>query len=505
MRDPVSVTTRAAWPGSVSRDRVGRSRAALAATRTRLRTWFDERVPTDRAPDDRYLRFSSHLATLDTVLERMLDAVDRELDEIAAACGSAGERYERCRAAEHRISLIRRTHEWYAVKYDQRADARIAPALLSADEVIRSCWSEAFTAAGLPAPTGPLAYLEPRFDAAATPRVSVPPDLRAPDDQVVGEFVRELPIPVVALPEAAAWEPWWLVLAAHETGHHVQRDVDPGLRVATAAALLEATESSSDVDDEATVASDWQGWAIEAFADAFAAFSVGSAGAWAVEELQHAAPRLLVRRPRPGDRYPPPAVRSALLGELARRVGAADPGPGVAEIRCWLDELPDADLDGGARAAVNRHLDVVPDVAAALATLSVRGVVLTDVCGWTAERFAAGGDVARWVDRLSGGAALPVAVMSARAAARLAVAAAVTAIRRLDDAGAGPGGDVREALGHRLLDVLPRCGPPGVLAGAADIGPADLDDVAARLTDRLLAVQPLDGAPLDALVEAAQP
>jgi hypothetical protein len=490
------------WPGTLTGDRVLRSRAALAATRAQLRDWFDERVPSDRVPDDRYLRFAAHLATLDAVLHHMLDAVDAELQQIAAESLGTGERYERCRAADNRISLIRRTHEWYASKYDQRADARTESVLRSADEVIRSCWSEAFTAVGVQAPTGPLAYLEPRFDAGATPRVSVPPDLRAPDDQVVGEFVRELPIPVVALPDAAGWEPWWLVLAAHETGHHVQRDVDPALRAATADALLQATQPAADAGDEGTaVAADWQRWAMESFADAFAAFSVGSTGAWAVEELHHAAPYRLVTTPRPGDRYPPPAVRSALLGELARRAGAADPGPGAAEIRLWLDELPDAEVNPAARVAVARHLEVTPDVAAALAAIRVRDVSLPEVCGWTAQRFSAGGDVHTWADRLTRAAPIPVSVLSSRAAARLAVAGAVTAMRRLDGprAATGTSGEplepdtpAREALRDRVLDVLPRCGPPGVLAGGPAGDTASLDDVVERLTGRLLSVQPLD-------------
>jgi hypothetical protein len=41
--------------------------------------------------------------------------------------------------------------------------------VLAADEVVRSCWTEPFDNAGVPRPTGPLVFLDPRFDAVATP------------------------------------------------------------------------------------------------------------------------------------------------------------------------------------------------------------------------------------------------------------------------------------------------------------------------------------------------
>src|SRR3954447_7285112 len=182
--------------------------------------------------------------------------------------------------------------------------------LRAADEVVRSCWTEAFGAVERDAPTGPLVYLDDRFDAVATPRVSVPTDLRGPQDAVIGEFVRELPIPLVALPARCRTEPWWIVLSAHETGHHVQHDLAPGLIAQTQEAIAAATGGND--------AAYWSVWAQEVFADAFAVLTVGPAATWAVEELQHGEPARLVTTPSPGSRYPPPAVRTALLGELAR-------------------------------------------------------------------------------------------------------------------------------------------------------------------------------------------
>src|SRR5262249_318427 len=214
--------------------RIARTADSVAILRVDVTSWLAK-----RRGDGRFSHFARHLDVLDAVLSRMLDAVDRELHALAATPAVEAV-YERCRDLDGSLVVVARLFGWYAEKYDQRLDDRWAVVLRAADEVVRSCWVEPFTALRLPAPAGPLPYLEARFDAVATPRVSVPPDLRAPADAVVAEYVRELPIPTITLPEVVRREPWWLVLAAHETGHHVQRDLTPALvsdtRTAVAAA-----------------------------------------------------------------------------------------------------------------------------------------------------------------------------------------------------------------------------------------------------------------------------
>lgn len=465
----------AVWPHVHAGERIARSRRSVAALRRDVDDW----LALHRA-DGRFARFATHHDVLANVLATMLDAVAADLDAAPAAGPDAGPDagavYERCEASDARVALVRRTFEWYAHKYDQRLDPRLEPVLLAADEIVRSCWSEPFTVTGRPRPTGPLVYLDPRFDATATPRISVPSDLRAPGDAVIGEFVRELPIPVVALPALSAAEPWWLVLAAHETGHHVQRDLSPDLEARTRTALLAV---GTEVPAAADVGVHWAGWALEAFADAFATFTVGTAAGWAVEELQHARPARLVTVPRPGTRYPPPAVRTALVGELARRAGAADPGPGAADVRAWLGALPGDAVPAAARSATEVLLGQVPRVAGALVALTVDGASLPHLCGWSPDRFRAGGDVDRWRQLLASPAPA-VAGRSARAAARLAVAGGVAAYRAASD-----GSRAEPAvLAANLLEILPTCGPAGTLAGA----PApDVRPVADRLTARLRA------------------
>jgi hypothetical protein len=410
---------------------------------------------------------------IDAVLTSLRDRVEQAPPE--PVYEDAGVIYRLCTDVDRATTVAGRLFDWYAHKYDQRLDETQAGVLLAADEVVRSCWNEPFDVARVPRPTGPLVFLDPRFDAMATPRASVPSDLRASGDVLVGEFVAQLAIPVVALPAVATAEPWWLALAAHETGHHVQLDLSPRLVADTRTALLAA---AGEPPGDPELLPFWSGWTWEVFADAFAALTVGPAAAWAVEELQHAPPPDLVRLPRPGDRYPPPAVRTALLGELARCAQAADPGPGADDVRAWLDGLPEGAVPSAAAETARKLLAVTPRVAAALVELRVADVPLRRLCSWR-PGFAA--TVAAWARQLLQPA--PVITGRAdRAAARVGVAAGVLAFRQVTEVE-----PMRPAALHTLARNLPAvlrtCGPPGTLAGVAA---ADVGALAERFADRLL-------------------
>jgi hypothetical protein len=456
--------------------RVARTAATIDHLDARISAWL-----TGRSDDDRFSRFTHHFDVLETVLFRMLTAVCSALREAASGRDAAAV-YERCRTLEQSVLHVQRTFERYADKYDQRLDPGRAAALLAADEVVLSCWSEPFAALRRQPPTGPLSYLDARFDAFATPRVSPPPDLRAPGDAIVAEHVRALPIPTIALPELAERDPWWLVLAAHETGHHVQKDLQPALEADTRAALTAVTGE---------LAEHWSGWALEAFADAYSVLMVGSTAAWAIDELQFAAPIKLVTAPRPGDRYPPPLVRLALLGELARHSGAvaAVTPPSASEARAWLAALPDGAVPPRARDVVDQHLAVTPQVAAALVELPVAGSPLRAISGLQPGWFAGSGRVSTWSRQLSSAAPV-LAPVQVRPAARLAVAAAVA---RYQELSADPRPDMNadlDRLRTNVLRILPTCGEPGVFAPA----PApDVTALADELASRLVGAAPDGG------------
>jgi hypothetical protein len=440
--------------------------ALAASVRREIAEWLH-----NRRGDPCFARFGHHFDVLDVALGRMLDAVTGELTE-AGRARSSGETYERCRELDRSLLTARRMFDWYAGKYDQRLNDRLAPALRAADEIVRSCWQQPFAVLKRDAPTGPLPYFDVRFDAHATPRVSVPPDLRGPADSPIADLVRRLPIPAIALPVWASSEAWWLVLAAHETGHHVQKDLASSLENATRSALAEAVRTVLRDED---AAAQWAGWGLELFADAYSILMVGEAASWAIDELEHAPATKLVAMPQPGDRYPPPAIRRALLGELARQAGAGDRRPGAKETLAWIQSLDEP--AAAVRKVVESHLAAVPAVATALLDISVDGQSLRRLSGARLEWFAAKGRMDMWARRLS--APAPVLPrLDERAAARLVIGAGVTATAHTT-------GDDRLRLHNNLVEILPVCGPPGRM-GVAPPAP-EVDDLADDLARRLLA------------------
>jgi hypothetical protein len=464
---------RSRWPDVRPLERLALTQRTAIAVRSTTTSWLDV-----RAADPGSARFAGHLAVLRLVVGRMIDAIEGDLGQ-ADSAAPADAVYDRCRAADARLAIVDRLVAWYADKYDQRNNPGSGPVLRAADELVRSCWTEAFAALGKPAPTGPLVYLDPRFDAVATPRVSTPTDLRAPGDAVIAEFVRELPVPSVALPAVCRIEPWWIVLAAHETGHHLQYDLAEDLVARTRTALAAATGPPAGDD---TTAACWAGWGQEVFADAVAVLTVGPGAAWAVDELQYGPVSRLVSMPRPAARYPPPAVRSALLGELARELGMAYAGAGADDVAAWLAGPAAGEAAEPARAAVAAHLALARPAARAVLGLTVDGVSLPELCGATPEAFGPGGAVARWGHDLA--VANPAIVgRDRRDAARHGIAGGVAAYRTLRDT---PDAAVAlDRLRATLPAVLATCGPPGTLAAPPSGAAAAVAD---RLVPRLLAV-----------------
>jgi hypothetical protein len=461
--------------------RIARTRDAICGLGDQMSRWF-----AAHGEDLRFSRFANHLVVLRAVLDRMVDSLMAAVAELPADV-NADTAYHRCRAIDRGVVAVQRTFDWYAEKYDQRLDPESEKVLLAADEVVRSCWTQPFAALHAIPPTGPLPYLDNRFDAFATLRVSVPPDLRAPADAIVAGYIGELPIPTIALPGWAAHEAWWLVLAAHETGHVVQSDLCNGLEAATRQALTTAVAAagksgksgdSGDSGDAAELASFWSGWALEAFADAYSVLMVGDSAAWAIDELQHGTPADLVTACEPGDRYPPPCVRLALLGELCHLAGVGSTWPRAADVAAWLDGLDAAAAPAGARTQARRHLAVTQAAAAGLLGLPVGDSTLRGVSGLKPDWFGDSGRVRRWSQDM-GRPSASFGPVSDRPAARHGIAAGVLAWAW------GPEGDrAADVIHGNLVGLLPTCGEPGVLAQPPE--PSAVDAVASKLAARLL-------------------
>ncbi|MEV4146524.1 hypothetical protein AB0J40_22855 [Amycolatopsis sp. NPDC049691] len=430
-----------------------RSRTAVDALAAQIRDWLDV-----RRADPVFHRFASHLHTLDTVLTRMLDRLLAELTAAVSSDTAAG--YERCRRADRGVATVRRLFLWYAGKYDQRLPDGHPAVLGAADELARSCWTEAFAAVKRKPPTGPLCFVDNRVDALAGRRCEVPSELRPGVDDPVAEFVGRLPIPVIALPETAVREGWWLVLAAHETGHHVLLDLD------LAAPVRVALRDAVGLD----LAQDWTRWHNEVFADLYSVLMVGPAAAWAIDELQYGPPEHLLR-PRGG--YPAPLVRLALIGETLKALGTPGDVPTAADAAAAED------------AAAATHLAVLPEVVHALldipfGTGTLRSLALDEV-------VTSGPRLRSWSAQLTRPEPA-IGALGSPEAPRVLAAAAVHRYRALTAAGED---DTLGALHTGTLSVLARSGPPGVLAPP---GEAELEELADALGE-LLVERAAEGEP----------
>jgi hypothetical protein len=384
--------------------------------------------------------------------------------------GDPGAVYAECRQADERLHYVRKLWRYYADKFDQRAGPENDPVtrtLRAADEVIWSCWKTALKSLGVPVEfrmPAPLAYLSAQFAASTTHRDTYPPDLRPGLHKVFDSHVRQLSIPVIALPPVCQRRPWWLVIAAHEVGHHVQW------------ALPEAGERAKKAIAAAvggSLAASWLDWCDELFADACAVLLTGPAVLWAITELE--------ARPGPAlgtGRYPPPLVRLAMARAVAEKAGLSDP-----DSASWP---PGGNLDGD----IAELLGAVPAVAdALLGVTSDSGAELLELASMTARACGNGGAIGYWAAALFGAALLgqdAPAPEETLGAARFCVAGSVAAWQWVAsrDGTAQELTDRTAFLAGQVRGVLPDCAEPGTRGGPAG---TDIEDRAADLARRFAA------------------
>ena len=324
----------------------------------------------------------------------------------------------------------------------------------AADELIWSCWKTAWTHlhTGDP-PAAPIPYLEAEFAASATPHDGAPPGIRPGDaDELLKNHIALLPIQVIALPSTCTRRPWWLIVAAHETGHLVQDQ----LALVPDTALALERDAGDDADQ-------WGTWARELFADAFSVLMAGPAAIWAIAELEMQAD--LNHLSAGVSLYPPPLVRVEVANEVARQARITGYEPG-------FPPTPHDDLTA-------RLMTRAPSVAAALLALLGGSAQEPNALGsQTADAFKAGGQIAIWRDNLlSNEAPLTERSLSAArfcacagVAAWQGIARDVAARQRLTGTDLGQPDLLAQAdrLAERVLLALPDCREPGTRAAPAE-------------------------------------
>ena len=192
------------------------------------------RLRTERDVDEMNAYAGLHktrLTAITNLLSAALDALAHELD------GPLPEDpyllYEYCRALDRSLVWLERVWAYYRDKFDQRdPDSAYAPLLKAADEVVWSCYKQAFLnpnrlPAGVAIQPAPLAYIAPDYSPATWEADKLAPAELRPGSEIEGleELFLTLPVPVIRLPPWCLSSPWWLAFAAHETGHNIQREL----------------------------------------------------------------------------------------------------------------------------------------------------------------------------------------------------------------------------------------------------------------------------------------
>jgi hypothetical protein len=451
--------------------RIEESRDGLRDARDDIGRWLQRRRECDALR-----QHWTQLSALERVLATALGRVEAEVDGTRAS-QRTGVVYEECRRNERRTVLVRRYWQYFRDKWDQRDDPELGATLRAADEVVWSCWASPFTVNKEPVGAAPLPYVEPFFTPRAIPRVTPPADLRQADD-LLRPALRRLPVPVIGLPPACVSRPWWLAALAHETGHHLQHDLDSG---AIHARFPDVLESAADTSSGHADGYAWREWHEEVFADAFSVLMLGSAAAWTTMELVRGADSAQFAA---DERYPAPVVRSALMAHTLRSAGCRPRARDIAfqpEKSSRIRLEPDAEE---LRRSTDEHVALARHVASRLVEVPVAaGRSLPEVCGWVPARFAERGELTWWRDELLSAGDL-LAEQQAHSA-RLALAGGVAAWRSI---AANSSAEERARKGHRLsqrlLSLLPQCRPAGKRSGREPVEAA-IDEPKDALVDVL--------------------
>jgi hypothetical protein len=452
-------------------DRVEETQDGLDDLRTRVTTWFG-----DRRERDKLRQYWTQLGGLERVLLPKIEQVQDEIDKVRKL-RRTGEVHAGCRLNDRRVSLLHRYWRYFGDKWDQRDDQEVGPTLLAADEVVWSCWATPFEAAGGAVAAAPLPYLEPFYTPRAIPRTMPPADfLRA--DELLRSALATLAVPLVGLPPVVHPRPWWLAALAHETGHHLQRDLAGGVFYTGLGPILETAAAGADAEPGS-----WKGWHEEIFADACSVLLLGPSAATATTEMLRTSDSSMLAE---GSVYPSTFIRQQLMDELLVAAGS----PGEARVPAFRpDDVDDLDLDPAneaRRARAKTRARAVERVAADL-NRRMPGAPgsLPELCGWKASRYAADGAVKYWCDELlRDHGADPVPETKAHSA-RTALAGGVAAWQVIasNDDGAWRT-KARGRLAERMRKLLPLCRPEGKRAGP-EFSPLDVRQAGQALTDAL--------------------
>ncbi len=319
-------------------------------------------------------------------LRTHLDEVESGLDKLEVQ-----EVYDLCREYDLAILWLQKLWEYLKEKFIQRNEGdgnqELADLLKSADEVVWSCFHAVLNKALGPHGTAPLTYVEPEYSP-ATIQIDEPLPVNltlTADLDFLNELLQSLPIPVLRLPPSCIAAPWWLVLVAHEVGHHVQYALD--LVSYFREGMAAAAEAQGFTEEDA--ADSWGRWGEEIFADFFSLMMMGQWALRAIAELEIGSNKAMVERK---STYPSPVIRLAFMKRVANELGL-DTQPALLGLD--LKAIADTDAIASQDYKVVEHA-----VSFALQPLPKFGG-LKELCSFDKATFADGDKVSGWSATLS--------------------------------------------------------------------------------------------------------
>jgi hypothetical protein len=327
---------------------------------------------------------------VESLSSEVLDCAKRLKNALENLTGAAvGPAYGECAKIEKQIAWLWRAWDYFRTKFDQRSNTRFGETLHAADEVVWSFYRPFFREPfdqRVPEPA-PLPYIEMEYSPVAVRRDQGTVIAGKPQHQeLLAAAFQKLPMPVLKLPVSAIENPWLIALAAHETGHFLQRMISPD-------PLEFVTRFRTALETGA--GKEWGPWGIEIFADWYSVLMLGQ---WSLHPIAQFATGAMADNVKPGGIYPPLLVRLHLMAELADFYGF----PG-SQTLCdlGLDEPKTGDF---------KDYD---DVRKAVSKV-VRAIMELDECREIVKRidlrpenFLAGRLVDQWSAHIANGAAQP--------------------------------------------------------------------------------------------------
>jgi hypothetical protein len=448
-----------------------------------LQRWLAHRRDKDTRGQHR-----TQLAAVESLVKSAGAALGKDIQDNIDPGLPRSDVYDACRLADLRIIWLRRVWQFFREKFDQRDNPEMEQVLRAADEVVWSCYRQVFDQGeilglGLRQGPAPLPFVEARYSPEAFPVELVPANLRGEvDSTFLGDYLNELPVPVVRLPPACVYSPWWLIYLGHEVGHHIQYDLlDDGKLVVKFREQVEDLVHSQTRD--AAAAEQWGRWSREIFADAFSLVAMGQWALWAMVELELSTEPAMsaARADYPSDMYPPAAVRLKLLESMAAKLNLNTAGM-----------LQGLDLQGMAaeRVELKAQFDLVTDVAGLALSTPLPGLQLNlpELYGFDPTLYAPGvaGKVSVWSSELEQGQ-VPTP-QTDLLGARLAASAATSAWSRLRSpleavANEQSRMQQRSDLVKRVRDLISKSNEPG---SRTKFGPDPVPGLGAGLAAKLI-------------------